>query len=935
MNLVHLFLQGLWAAEQAAQNQQQPTEDSVLKDLMDISSAIRTAEQQGLPHVLLPCALPQKKILSEKELREFIEKEKEKNPDAEELDLCCVCTQSFFTERSVGGSFKKAVFKISTQLPKCIVCPNLKCSNGRSCYTCIRHWVREKAPSDPKTYSFQGVDISNERMVQCPYCRYPLNVELSELDEIPRSASMTDLEILNYYEDLVNSEEKPFWLLEMIERGNVAFAAECASLVSSVDECDDSHRLLVSSIAKQSNFYLACTDDSYAFNMRVDYIKNFIQNCTEEVSFEEVPYRFIENLKDKIARANLSLSDIEKYLIDICSVVPVEHAEKFSMIYHAMLMGYLETSRDSYANRLFITKWILSKYSFVLTGFKHCSQIRDSDDAASYFPYAIDFYIAFGEALFNPSLIDNIIDHNALEFTFRGLSFYPRECITSREWIITFLIDEYYEKLKEENGADSHGGYFVNRHNADVRRFSFKVYKKILVDTTGPIAAAAFNPCTPEVTQKKLPAFIYDAILKVLFSVPSGIAENIGEKITAFATFHSSIYHSEKNVADYQREAYKAHACGETVVKSGIEDYLENEDYPTAVLLFKNLPNSSATQAAIELFKSKDKLEHLLNGIQNFEFVNWENETPIYNMLKEINRADYVQTMLCSMSMQPSCFFNVESEYLDAVIEKIHINKNSYAGIGALAFVCRNTETLKKFENEIEQILMHWDFVQSFDKFYNGAMSAEGKQSISSLPFFRMYYKQIFSYLDKYLPGKFSLKTSRMLMVAKLALRDNHQINDNKDNDNNDDRNALGMEILKAAAATSYGPQVVTAMHFYLSESFRKHMEENVLPEIIAIEGEDSAELLKARELRGYYRRLLKFQGELDTRLDEAGCCSEAEMEKFKKVLKMLDMIDGKGGFNAIKKKSEIAGAKTEAKYYTDNIAVLPACVVNMILPYL
>ncbi|KAI5151356.1 hypothetical protein ENBRE01_2083 [Enteropsectra breve] len=486
-----------------------------------------------------------------------------------------------------------------------------------------------------------------------------------------------------------------------------------------------------------------------------------------------------------------------------------------------------------------------------------------------------------------------------------------------------------------------YGKVFVNRHNADARRFSFPIYKFSPTVPPEETSSTDFNESNGEEKQVILPAFIYDAILKMLYTMAPAHFDDVTNKISEISVLHSTLNICDKNYADYLRETFKIKSSAIDVVNTSITECLVNGDYPSAILLFKNLPNSSATQAAIELFRSKNKLTKLIEGIQKFEFVSWENETPIYNMVKEHDPTS-INKLLERMSMQPSCFFAVPSEEVDQIIEAYYNHDGNYYHIGSLAFVCRNTELLNSFKDGVNNILMKWDFFElGFKQFFEGINSPEGISSIPDLPFFRMYYAELFAWLDSSIAGgDVALKISRMLMVARLALRglkgkmedDTPESNPNCLGEKcSESISALEKNILKAVAGTTVGYQALCAFQFYMSATYKKYLEEDVLPTNVAIEGADSVDLLQAREFRVLYRKLLKKIEVLNTEQGLAGC-SEKEMNKFLEVLFVLGTIDACGALSAIKRKSEIKGVATGIKYYTDNIPVMPSGAYKMIL---
>ncbi|KAI5152523.1 hypothetical protein ENBRE01_2892, partial [Enteropsectra breve] len=762
------------------------------------------------------------------------------------------------------------------------------------------------------------------------------NIELYEFDAISENANLTDLQKLQYIEDSVYNQDKTHWLLKIAaesakNKALVSFYNTARALCISENSRDASQDLLLDNLSKQFNFFIACTHKNIPFDDKVLYLKNFIKDCTE------IPYYpFIIDLINIIATSNLSTEELERYFVDICSAVPIEYAEKYSVLFYYMILGYFKMTKDSEKNLKFIRSWMLSKYSFILVGFKHIAQINGEE--AEYYPLANDIYSVFTDALHDPRLIDNIISYKALDFTITGLSYYLREKACSYELFIINLVQNYYKKLKEENSSETYHEIFVNRHYADVSRYSYPIYQNIITQTSGEIESTDFNESNGEENHESLPAFIYDAVLKMVYTLDITPNNGITNTITEIATFFSALNKCEKNYVHYLRETFKIKSSAIDVANTSITECLMQGDYPSAILLFKNLPSSSATQAAIELFKSKNKLTKLIEGIQKFEFVSWENETPIYNMVKEHDPTS-VEALLERMSMQPSCFFAVPSEEVDQIIEAYYNHYGNYYHIGSLAFVCKNTELLISFKDELECILTSWDFALNLDKFYDGVFSPEGTTAISDLPFFRMFYHELFAWLDHYIAGEnVALKVSRMLMVAKLAVRDVTERMEVDDTESTSHRekcsesiSALEKNILKAVAGTTVGYQALCAFQFYMSATYKKYLEKDVLPRIVAIEGADSVDLLQAREFRVLYRKLLKKIEGLNTEQGLAGC-SEKEMLKFLEVLFVLGEIEACGALSAIKRKSEIKGVVTDIKYYTDNIPVMPLSVCKLIL---
>ncbi|KAI5154060.1 hypothetical protein ENBRE01_3293 [Enteropsectra breve] len=177
-------------------------------------------------------------------------------------------------------------------------------------------------------------------------------------------------------------------------------------------------------------------------------------------------------------------------------------------------------------------------------------------------------------------------------------------------------------------------------------------------------------------------------------------------------------------------------------------------------------------------------------------------------------------------------------------------------------------------------------------------------------------------------------------MVAKLALRDfttqkevkpEDEDSDSKDIDTSISTPAFELEknLLLAVGNTQDRYQAICVFQCYLSAEFKQHLETEVFPGILAIEGVGSTELLWARELRIYYRNLLKLQAGLNIQ-DERISCSEEEMRKFLELLAALEELEAAGALNAIKSKNKIKDITTDIRYYTDVISVLPqhACEI-------
>ncbi|KAI5151264.1 hypothetical protein ENBRE01_2014 [Enteropsectra breve] len=665
------------------------------------------------------------------------------------------------------------------------------------------------------------------------------------------------------------------------------------------------------------------------FAKRISKITNFIYNCTEKID-----YKFIIQLKRKFLDSGLEPKDLEEAFKQICMSVPFEHAENFSLIYWCMITSYFALTKDYEMNLRFITKWILSSYSYILTGFKYKGNVTDAE--AAYYPRAEDVYAAFADALHDPRLITNIIHFDALKFTFKGLCYYPGSN-EEYEKLVTRLMEEYYIKLREENSSDYYHGIFVARHGADLQRSSYPIYWKILAETGRDLKQFSFNIRNADTKPVSLPAFIYDAILKVLFTTAPMRFDNVVEKITHYAITYSNIYNNDKNYADFLHETCKINLKAFLAANAHIVECIEKEDYPNAILLFKNITGFSSLSDSIELFINKGKLPVLIEGIKAFEFVNWENERIIYNLVKENCSSEDVETLLLRMSKQSCCFSDVPTEEINYLIKKYVRDGNSCVGIGSLAFVCKDKELLESFKEDLDGILTNWDFAQNLEKFYKGTVSFENRVSISNLPFFTMYYAELFIWLDKNIPYyDKAQKISRMLMVAKLAARGTNYRKKNESNEGTSSAPTYAFEkgIFRAVSKTRCGYEALCAFQFYMDESFRKYLEKKVLPNIIAIEGSDSVELLQAREFRGYYRKLLKLKESLTTSYG-MDFCSVEEIQKLIYMIEALLQIENLGALKAIKKKSEIKGEFTDIKYYTENIPILSRDIYRMIVSYL
>ncbi|KAI5154059.1 hypothetical protein ENBRE01_3292, partial [Enteropsectra breve] len=572
-----------------------------------------------------------------------------------------------------------------------------------------------------------------------------LNVKLSELDKIPKIPDLA--ERLKYIEDIVYNQGSKYWLLETARYLNdLSYTDKYTRvgevLMAGITGEDASQEQLINDLSVQYNFYLACRQRLPSFQKRISNIMNFISNCTEKID-----YIFVSHLKKRFILSGLEPKDLEEVFKKICDVIPNEHAENFSMIYWSMLTSYFAKTKDYNMNRQFITKLILSRYSFILTGFKHKKRIYKEE--AAYVPSAQDIYTAFADALHDPRLIDNIIIYNALEFTFRGISNYPAGALAAYQDLITNLTEKYYKELKKENNYGIYKDVFVNRHGADVRRFSYTVYKKILTEELGHnINSSEFNVPNSKENLLSLPSFIYDAILKVLLTMAPAPFDDAVEKIYELAVLNSNFYKCDKNYADFLSETIKTNSYVFSKVRLDIAGCLANYDIPSAIFLFKNLARSPFLEYGIDLFEAANKLPELIEGIKNFEFVNWENEISIYRLLKE-HRPELVETLFKQMSMQPSCFFGVPSDDIDNYIKRYYNDIHNYKRLGSVAFVCRNEKLLESFRDDLDEILTNWDFVLNFHKFYNGVFSVNGIGLIYDLPFFRIYYAEMFQWLDR------------------------------------------------------------------------------------------------------------------------------------------------------------------------------------------
>ncbi|KAI5154397.1 hypothetical protein ENBRE01_3373, partial [Enteropsectra breve] len=277
-------------------------------------------------------------------------------------------------------------------------------------------------------------------------------------------------------------------------------------------------------------------------------------------------------------------------------------------------------------------------------------------------------------------------------------------------------------------------------------------------------------------------------------------------------------------------------------------------------------------------------------------------------------------------------------------IRKYYRENHNYKRLGSVAFVCRNKKLLEKFKDDLDGILTNWNFALNLHQFYNGVISPEETNNIPNLPFFKIYYTELFQWLDKNISSDDkALKISRMLMVAKLASRDLNVSKKAERKEGASTRDAskntiksssapifaLEKDMLLAVWNTTVGYEAFCAFQCYLSTNFKNYLEEKVLPDILAIEGADSTELLKESEYRGYYRKLLILQKGLNIQ-EGMISCSEEEMHKLLEMLSVLKKIEEFGALAAIKKKRDIKGDMTDIKYYTDGIIVLPKHVCDI-----
>ncbi|KAI5152531.1 hypothetical protein ENBRE01_2898, partial [Enteropsectra breve] len=758
------------------------------------------------------------------------------------------------------------------------------------------------------------------------------NVEPYELDAIPDNQSLS--ERLKLLEDLVYSQNKTYWLLEQTKILSNKPFKDLYTKVFELREAkyygeDASQKLFSTNLIVQYGFYTACRQNIASFPVAIERIKRFIKNCKEDITFP-----FILDLTNKFAQSELSAEDLEETYKDICSVIPIVHADKFTLIYYTMIIGYFEKTKDYNKNLQFIKKWMLSKYSFILTGFQHKKVIVKAE--AAYYPHVADLYTAFADALHDIRLIDNIINYNALEFTFKGLCYYPRNIAHYFQDLITNLTERYFKALKKENNYGMYKGIFVNRHGADARRFSYTVYRRILRKELGHnINSTEYNEPNSKENLESWPAFIYDAILKVLLTMAPAHYKDAVEKISDIAVTKSNLFKCDKNYADFLCETFKAKSCAYDTALFGLSMCFMSNDIPSAILLIKNMQISLENENRIDLFKDFNRVPDLIEGIKNFEFANWENETPILKMLKE-HRPELVETMLKRMSMQPSCYFEVPSEDINNYIIRYYNDIHNYKRLGSVAFVCRNIKLLESFRDDLNEILTNWDFALSLQQFYKGVISPEGTKNIFDLPFFKIYYAELIQWLDKNIADDdAALKISRMLMVAKLASRDLNAKKKtiaaptNMDTSISTPAFELEKDMLLAVGNTTVGFQAFCAFQCYLSSAFKKHLEGEIFSGILAIEGAGSTNLLRAREFRVYYRNLLKLLAGLNIR-EGMISCSEEEMRKFLELLAALEELEAFNVFDAIKSKNEIKDISTDIGYYTDVISVLPhhACEI-------
>ncbi|KAI5149381.1 hypothetical protein ENBRE01_0869 [Enteropsectra breve] len=516
MFVVQLLLLSILAEE--AEIQQEAIKAKLLDDYEKNIKAINEAKAENRTEVILLGKMRTRtQFYNANEFSKLLEQEINnecgymKDSNAKIAGECVVCHNIILTDKSDERLFEKRMNETHNQMPICMMCPNPRCS-GRMCCGCACTVIKgvskdENSATRIKYFDKDIKPISDQRMAPCPVCRNYLNIELSELEFIPDYEKLTDKAKLVYLEDLVYSSNRRYWLLETIAIADDSLFKKLLMAIYELNNskisCDDSQKLLLEDLTIQNNFYCACTQEYIHFNDRVLHIKAFIEKCTEQTN-----YPFVTYLTNKFEQSELSAEDLEEGYKDICSVIPIEHADKFIIIYYAMIIGYFEKTKDYNKNLQFMNRWILSKYSFILTGFIYNGSVND--DQSKYYPSAEDLYTAFVDTLHDPRLIDNIINYNALEFTFRGLSFYTEESLSAYENLINNLTEKYYKNLKDENSYGMYKDVFVNRHGADVRRFSYTVYKKILTEECGHnINSSDFNEsCRIYKIQYKEPLWI-------------------------------------------------------------------------------------------------------------------------------------------------------------------------------------------------------------------------------------------------------------------------------------------------------------------------------------------------------------------------------------------------------------------------------------------
>ncbi|KAI5152103.1 hypothetical protein ENBRE01_2570 [Enteropsectra breve] len=363
MHIVNLLLQGIFAAEQAL-NQQPLPDDKTMDDYLEKNRMeVEKAKRSNAQFVKLVRPLPNKKVLfSKQELTEYLTK-KGKELDSVE---CATCFNPFFKEDSSDISFKERVIKTDSLLPFCLICPNSKCQNNITCRTCAQSLIKTRFLKDTMKYiSWDGKEeISPEKMVPCTHCSYSLLTQLHELNEIPKGTKVDNYVSLKYLEELADGELGPYILLEATKFLNRDFSPNMwntyFNVINNLSSFDASQKLLIDNLRKQYDFYTACTTERLDFATRVTYIKNFIKTCTVNID-----YAFVGQLKGIIISENLPLDAIAMHIMDICSVVPIKHTERFSFLFYILLAGYIEKSKNANTNRSFIKNMMLSKYSFI------------------------------------------------------------------------------------------------------------------------------------------------------------------------------------------------------------------------------------------------------------------------------------------------------------------------------------------------------------------------------------------------------------------------------------------------------------------------------------------------------------------------------------------------------------------------------------------